>query len=323
MVEISPNDDRLYRSIKLSNDIDILLIHDPKTEKSSACCDVYIGSMADPKEAQGLAHFLEHMLFLGTESYPIENAYSSYLNNHGGMSNAYTDQENTVYYFDIQSEYYEEALNMFSSFFINPLFTDTATNREINAVDSENTKNIQSDMWRQFQLFKSLALPEHPFNSFSTGNLKTLKTVPESIGQNIRDIMINFYNIHYSANRMKIVLYGKEPLDTLQTWAHSKFSKIINKNVTPYHVPSNAYGKEQVCKWLNIVPVKDNKSLDLYFPMPAIEHLYRSKPQRYVYLLMAFTLLYYYTNVPVHTYCLLFTYIYVLLNTYMSDIWPI
>jgi insulysin len=52
-LEISQNDDRKYKYIKLSNDLEVLLIHDPSTEKSSACCDVHIGSMADPNEAQG------------------------------------------------------------------------------------------------------------------------------------------------------------------------------------------------------------------------------------------------------------------------------
>ena len=142
-VEISPNDKRSYRHLTLGNRLDVLLVHDVETEKSSACVDVRIGSMADPKEMPGLAHFLEHMLFLGTETYPVENAYSSFLSSHGGMSNAYTDQENTVYYFDVQNSAFEEALNMFSSFFTCPLFSEAATGRETNAVDSENEKNLQ------------------------------------------------------------------------------------------------------------------------------------------------------------------------------------
>lgn len=114
------------------------------------------------------------------------------------------DQGNTVYYFDVQSEFLEEALDMFASFFTTPLFTESSTLREINAVDSENKKNLQSDSWRQYQLLKSLSLADHPFHSFSTGNLDTLKTTPESRGLNIRDLMIQFYNTHYSANRMKV-----------------------------------------------------------------------------------------------------------------------
>lgn len=131
-VKISFNDKRAYRHITLPNDLQAILINDPDTEKSAACCDVRVGSLLDPPNAHGLAHFLEHMLFMGTEKYPIENEYSSYLSDHGGFSNAYTSQEDTVYYFDVQNEFFEGALDLFASFFVCPLFTETATEREIN-----------------------------------------------------------------------------------------------------------------------------------------------------------------------------------------------
>lgn len=163
-------DDRKYRYIVLENGLKVLLISDAKTDKCAACCSVQVGSMSDPPEAQGLAHFLEHMLFMGTEKYPEENEYSAYLNSHGGYSNAYTDVENTVYYFDVQNDHFEGALDRFAAFFSCPLFTESSTDREIQAVDSENSKNLQSDMWRIYQLFKNFSRPDHPLNSFSTGN---------------------------------------------------------------------------------------------------------------------------------------------------------
>ena len=63
---------------------------------------------------------------------------------------------------------------------------------------------------------KALARDGHPFQSFSTGNLETLQKLPESLGINTRDLVIDFYKKHYSANIMKLVVYGKESLDTLQ-----------------------------------------------------------------------------------------------------------
>lgn len=48
-------------------------------------------------EPHGLAHLLEHMLFMGSQKYPTENAYDDHLSKHGGFSNAYTDTECTVY----------------------------------------------------------------------------------------------------------------------------------------------------------------------------------------------------------------------------------
>ena len=95
-------DDRSYRLIKLSNKLEALLVHDPTTEKSSAAMDVNIGSLSDPKDFPGIAHALEHCLFLGmslltclilgTKKYPEENDYLKYLAEHSGYANAYTGE---------------------------------------------------------------------------------------------------------------------------------------------------------------------------------------------------------------------------------------
>ena len=67
--------------------------------------------MSDPDNVPGLAHLCEHMLFLGTEKYPLENEYYKYLSEHGGSSNAHTSSEHTCYHFDIKPENLEGALD--------------------------------------------------------------------------------------------------------------------------------------------------------------------------------------------------------------------
>jgi insulysin len=238
-----------------------------------------VGSMYDPENAQGLAHFLEHMLFMGTRDYPEENEYSAFLNSHGGFSNAYTAQENTVYYFDVQADSLEVALSMFASFFTCPLFAEGSVSREIKAVDSENQKNLQSDTWRHYQLFKSLAKPGHPFSRFSTGNLKTLGETPAADGLNIRDLMLKFYEDYYSANLMKLVVYGKESLDVLQGWVEEKFALVVDKELVPRTFDANPY-EGNLGRYLEVVPIKDSKSLEIEFLMPAYWQHYRSKPER-------------------------------------------
>ena len=74
------------------------------------------------------------MLFLGTEKYPDENEYSKYLANHNGTYNAYTADNNTNYYFDVAPEHLKGALDRFGQFFISPLLTEDATDREMKAV---------------------------------------------------------------------------------------------------------------------------------------------------------------------------------------------
>jgi len=118
----SPNDKREYRYLHLRNDLRVVLISDNTTDKSSAAMSVGVGSWSDPPDCPGLAHFLEHMLFMGTEKYPGENDYTQYLASYGGSDNAFTSSEETNYFFDVSSPYFEGALDRFAQFFVKPLF---------------------------------------------------------------------------------------------------------------------------------------------------------------------------------------------------------
>ncbi|GAV77761.1 Peptidase_M16 domain-containing protein, partial [Cephalotus follicularis] len=144
-------DKREYRRIVLTNSLAILLISDPDTDKCAASMDVSVGSFSDPVGLEGLAHFLEHMLFYASEKYPLEDTYSKYIIEHGGSTNAFTASDHTNYYFDVNTDSFEEALDRFAQFFIKPLMSADATTREIKAVDSENQKNLLSDAWRMNQ----------------------------------------------------------------------------------------------------------------------------------------------------------------------------
>jgi insulysin len=107
--EQSANDKRRYRAITLKNGLKALLISDKEAEKAGAALDVHVGHFSDPDELPGLAHFLEHMLFLGTEKYPNENSYAEFLQSHGGSSNAYTACAHTNYQFDVTPPHLEQA----------------------------------------------------------------------------------------------------------------------------------------------------------------------------------------------------------------------
>lgn len=109
---------RQYRHITLPNKLEALLISDPQTDKSAAALDVRVGSLFDPPQWQGLAHFLEHMLFLGTTKYPSEDEYQSYLAKNGGMSNAFTADNHTCYFFNVSPDHLEGALDRFGQFFV-------------------------------------------------------------------------------------------------------------------------------------------------------------------------------------------------------------
>ena len=233
---------------------------------------------------------------MGTKKFPVENEYSQYLSSNSGSSNAYTASTSTNYYFEVAAKPSNDedpsdanpsplhgALDRFSQFFIEPLFLPSTLDRELRAVDSENKKNLQNDTWRLSQLEKALSNPKHPYCHFSTGNLEVLKTLPESQGINVRQKFIEFHAKHYSANRMKLVVLGREPLDVLQKWAVDLFSGIENKNLPP-----NRWTEEVPLRETDLgtqcfaKPVMDSRELNLVFPFIDEESLYESQPSRYI-----------------------------------------
>ncbi|CAG0887165.1 unnamed protein product [Cyprideis torosa] len=252
----SPHDKCLYRGLMLENGLKVVLISDKETDMSAAALDVNVGHMSDPDELPGLAHFCEHMLFLGTKKYPLENDYSKFLSEHGGSSNAYTTSENTCFYFDVAPDSLFPALDRFAQFFLEPLFNESATEREANAVNSEHQKNIPDDTWRVMEVQKLLAKEGHPFRKFGTGNIDTLLNIPRKKGIDTRKALLDFHDKWYSANIMTLAVFGKEDLDELESEVLKHFSKIVNKNVEKPSWPEHPYGPNEVGKILEIVPLR-------------------------------------------------------------------
>ena len=276
-------DDRNYRIIKLSNNLVALLINDSETDKSAAALDVNVGSYNDPKDLPGLAHFCEHLLFLGTSKYPKENDYNSYLSQHSGYSNAFTSSLHTNYYFEIKNDALYGALDRFSQFFINPLFSPSGKDREINAVDSENKKNLQSDNWRLYQMTKSTTSTNHPHNGFSTGNKVTLGDIPTAKGINVRDELLKFHSENYSSNIMCLSILSNESLDKMTEWTVELFSEVKNKNLPkPIYTSSPFDSPNYIGKLYHVKPITQMRNLQITFPIPATAQYWEYLPSHYL-----------------------------------------
>lgn len=222
------------------------------------------------------------MLFLGTKKYPNENEYTSFLSANGGSSNAATYADNTKYYFEVMPDKLSDALDRFAHFFIDPLFTETATDREINAVDSEHEKNLTTDVWRIRQVNKELADPKHPYYKFGTGSKQTLSVIPKENGIDVRSELFKFHEEWYSANIMCLAVLGKESLDELEGMIIEKFSPIANKSVKAEVYDSKPYLNERLGTLTSVVPVKDIRSLTISFQVEDLDKYYKSGPEHYV-----------------------------------------
>eukprot|EP00904_Undaria_pinnatifida_P012432 jgi/Undpi1/8319/HiC_scaffold_25.g10788.m1 len=254
-VEKSPNDPRSYRAIQLPSGMKVLLVSDPETKSSAAAMDVHVGHFSDP----------------GTAAFAV-GGYSTFLSSHGGSSNAYTDTEDTVYFFDVGSDYLGGALDRFAQFFIAPQFTETATGRELNAIDAENAKNQISDSFRGYQLEKLRANPTHPYSKFGTGNKETLFDIPSAEGRSARQALLRFFDTYYSANQMTLAVLGKESLSQLQRTVDDLFKAVPNRG-SGLRPSERWLGKvkpflnNQPLQSFNIVPVQELRSMTVSWPV--------------------------------------------------------
>ena len=227
-------DRRLYRAFTLQkNDIQVLLISDPELDRSGAAVDVGVGYFSDPVDYPGLAHFLEHMLFQRSQKYPNEAEYMDYLGANGGSTNAYTSTDNTNYFFEIAPAGLLGAVDRLAQFFIHPLMRENGVEREVNAVNNENLKNLKRDARRELQVSKMFV--GAPWNKFSTGSKETLFEGVDSEGnlrtEKIREELLAFHGRFYSSNAMKVVVMGRESLDELTEVVAGFFEHVENFQV--------------------------------------------------------------------------------------------
>ncbi len=271
----SANDARQYETIELANHLRVLLVSDPEADKAAASLVVHAGSLDDPDDRPGLAHFLEHMLFLGTKKYPSANAYKDFINRHGGRENAYTAAEYTNYHFDVAPAALAEALDRFAQFFIAPVFDAAYVDRERKAVEAEYRLKIQDDSRRLHQVVKATSNPRHPFARFSVGSLETLADRP---GQSVRDAMLRFYEDHYSANLMTLAVIGREEPAALRRMVEQAFSAVPDRRLSHAAVSEPMFRPDQRPAEITVVPIKQLRMLRLDFTFPWRDSDYLAKP---------------------------------------------
>jgi insulysin len=272
-------DSRAYRNLVLTNGMKVLLISDPKADKAAAALDVATGSGNDPLQRQGLAHFLEHMLFLGTKKYPEPGEYQAFISDNGGSHNAFTSLEHTNYFFDIDPQQLKPMLDRFAQFFIEPLFNAAYVDREKNAVNSEYQARIRDDRRRQWDVYRELFHTSNPAAKFGVGNLSTLADTQNS---KVRDDLLIYYQQHYSANTMTLVVLGRESLSELQTMVEQYFSAVPDHKLDIDQSAKPVFRDGLLPSRLLVKSIQDERHLQLVFPLPSMQPFYRVKPDTYI-----------------------------------------
>jgi protease-3 len=280
---VSPNDNRDYKTLKLANGIEVILVSDPSAEKSAASLSVGVGLLHDPISQQGMAHYLEHMLFLGTERYPDTKGYSDFMTKNGGAHNAYTWLDITNYMFKINNDAFDEGLDRFSDFFKTPKLYPEYTDKEKNAVNAEWSMRREMDFFGQFKLARKM-MSEHPANRFLIGNLETLGDKDDSV---LHTETVDFYNKYYSSNIMKVALISNLSIAEMEQKAKQYFADIKNKNIEKPSVTAKLDFDKAGGKRVFYAPNEDVKQLQLDFTITNNMSEFALKPNRFVAYLLS------------------------------------
>lgn len=184
---------------------------------------VGVGSAHDPENMPGLAHFVEHMLFLGSTEYPDALQADALLAQADGYRNAYTAPLYTNYQLQANESGFEDAVKRLSRFFVSPLFTAALVDKEKNAIQNEYILRFNSFKTnRALQILNGEGTTK---TNFSVGNIESLKNATAEDAK-------QFWLKYYSAQNITIFISGPQSLEELQRIAAQNFSDIVNKTVT-------------------------------------------------------------------------------------------
>lgn len=266
----SINDTRDYEYFELDNKLKVIIITDRYSTLCGGLLNVGVGSAHDTEP--GMAHFLEHMLFMGSEKYHNENLFMEFISSNGGITNASTGDTNTNYYFTINPDKFIELLDIFSWFFINPLLKKDCIEREINAVDSEAKKNLLDDNWIFYEMIKKNMVDTHAINHFTCGDKNFLKN--DKLYEKVK----YFFDNYYSSNIMELILFINDKINKEDIIKQIKntFGKIENKNLKinkKFGKILKKNKKDYIYKLLKYIP---NKDIDCLSICIEIQNIYRN-----------------------------------------------
>ena len=199
----------------LANGLRVTLRHAPDLKRCAAALRVAAGSHDVSLAWPGLAHFLEHLLFLGTERFPAPQGLMAYVQGHGGQVNASTRERTTDFFFELPPQAFSAGLERLSDMLTHPRMNPDDQQREREVLHAEFLAWSQDERAQQQQaLFDGLS-PSHPLRGFHAGNRDSLAVEQAEFQQALKD----FHRRFYQTGQMTLSLVGPQSLEELRQLA--------------------------------------------------------------------------------------------------------
>ena len=264
--------------VTLPNGLRAMLCHTPEASESFVSMAVRAGHFYDPNDCQGLAHLLEHMLFMGSRHLPKPNAINGFIEQHGGTINAWTGTEYTNYHFNCSGDAIAQTLPAFADMLRQPLFEEDALTNEIKNIHAEFEFKKKDDLRRLYQIHKETCNPEHPFAKFSVGNCDTFSQHECS---ELKRRLKSLHQSYYCALNMRLCIASPMPIRQLEALVNQCFGTLPSGQLASDDWPS-LYTENELGIQINIHPLQSARRMIVTFALPALQNDYKTKPLNYI-----------------------------------------
>lgn len=219
--------------LTLANGLQLTLRHAPRLKRAAAAIRVQAGSHDAPAKWPGLAHFLEHLFFLGTDRFPLENGLMRYVQGLGGQVNASTRERTTDFFFEVPPDALAGGLERLCQMLAEPDLSIERQRREREVIHAEFiawSRNPEAQ--RTFTLLQSVS-PCHPLSGFHAGNRYTLAIEASAFQLALRQ----FHQRFYHAGQMVLSLCGPKSLDELRALGMRFGALLATGEAVPQAIP--------------------------------------------------------------------------------------
>lgn len=189
------------RRITLDNGLRIIVAEVPHTRAASLAFFVGAGSRYESDEIAGASHLIEHMLFKGSQKRPTAGEISLAIESVGGVMNASTGKETTVYYAKVPFEHYDLALDVLTDMLRHPVFDERELQKERRVVVEEIRMILDDPQSWSHLLLVQEAFPDHPLGRDIAGSV-------ESVMGMSREGILNYINRNYGAENVVLSVAG-------------------------------------------------------------------------------------------------------------------
>ncbi len=191
----------MVHETRLENGLRILTVTMPQTRAVSVSLFVGVGSRYEPNEIGGASHFIEHMLFKGTERRPTARHIAEAIEGIGGYSNAYTDQESTTYWTKVAAPHFAEAADVLTDMLRHSTFDPTEIEKERRIIIEEINMTMDTpEQWAGI-LLGHVVWPDHPLGRDVAGTRETVASIT-------RDQLLDHMARHYRPGRTVVSVAG-------------------------------------------------------------------------------------------------------------------